>query len=91
MVNWYADHTQLYISVTTSATDAIHTHECCLASVLEWTKVNRLSLNPDKIGLSERLRIISRLDGIALLFRANFIIWVFFWGIPHHSPLQISL
>ena len=39
---------QLYLTITTSALDAIQTLEHCLLAVLAWTRANRLRLNPDK-------------------------------------------
>ena len=45
----YADGTDLYLSFTCSVVDAIQVLECCLASVLEWIKTNRLRLNPENM------------------------------------------
>lgn len=44
----YVDDIYLYLSVTTSAVKVIQILECCQASVLEWTRINKLKPNPDK-------------------------------------------
>ncbi|KAF7247602.1 Cytosolic 5'-nucleotidase 3A [Varanus komodoensis] len=44
----YADDTQLYLSFSTNAGEAVAVLNQCLAEVVEWMRANKLKLNPDK-------------------------------------------
>ena len=44
----YADDTQLYISFSPTAVNAVLSLQHCLESVLQWMQENGLRLNPDK-------------------------------------------
>ena len=50
----YADDTQLYISFSPTAGDAILSLQRCLGAILKWMQENGLRLNPDK---TEVLRV----------------------------------
>ena len=54
MCHQYADDTQLYISFSPTAGDAVLSLQHCLGTVLEWMQENGLRLNPDK---TEVLRV----------------------------------
>uniref|UniRef100_A0ABM5FTP4 Reverse transcriptase domain-containing protein n=1 Tax=Pogona vitticeps TaxID=103695 RepID=A0ABM5FTP4_9SAUR len=56
----YADDTQLYISFSPTASDAVLSLQRCLGAVLQWMQENGLRLNPDK---TEVLRVGGPVDG----------------------------
>ena len=60
MCHQYADDTQLYISFSPTAGDAVLSFQCCLGAVQKWMQENGLKLNPDK---TEVLRVGDPVDG----------------------------
>ena len=54
LCNQYADDTQLYISFSPTAVDAVLSLQRCLESVLQWMQENGMRLNLDK---TEVLRV----------------------------------
>ena len=69
----YADDTQLYLSFSTNPGVAVAVLNLCLNLIMEWMKVNKLRLNPDKLEVllvgapPDRLKShFPALDGVAL-------------------------
>ena len=44
----YVDDIQLYLSLSPKSEEAVSTLNQCLVSVMDWRRVNKLKLNPDK-------------------------------------------
>ena len=44
----YADNTQLYLSFSTNPGVAVAVLNLCLGLLMDWMRVNKLRLNPDK-------------------------------------------
>ena len=45
----YADDTQLYLSFSTNPGEAVSVLNSCLDLIMDWMRVNKLKLNPDKM------------------------------------------
>lgn len=67
-----ADDIQLHLSFTSSAEDVVRVLEHCLTSIIDWTRANKLKLNPDKTEMlleksSDRLREnLPGIDGVTI-------------------------
>ena len=69
----YADDTQLYLSFSTNPGVAVIVLNSCLVLIMDWMRVNKLRLNPDKLevllvgALPHRLKgHFPALDGVKL-------------------------
>ena len=45
----YADDTQLYLSFSTNPGEVVSVLNLCLDQIMDWMRVNKLKLNPDKM------------------------------------------
>ena len=89
----YADDTQLYLSLLFKSEEAILVLDQCLMSVMDWMRMNKMRLNPDKTGVlpvkrkaNRRIGMQSVLDRVTLPLKTQ----VHSLGIFLHSVLSLD-
>ena len=59
----YADNTQLYLSFSTNSGEAVSVLNLCLDLIMDWMRVNKSKLNPDKTEVLLVGAFLNKLEG----------------------------